>query len=251
MNQKKIGAFIANCRKEKDLTQMQLAEQLEVTSQAVSKWETGRGMPDVSLLQPLCEILDISLNELFSGERIGEEEYKGKAEENITKLFREKQIANLKPVKYVTATLAKVTFCVAMVELLIGLVAGLIEIYGVKELETSTMKIMFINAAVWLGMFLVSFGKLKLDKKKLEKQKQMGECLEAEIEEILPAAWIRVANYTCFRVRCSYGFEGREYKAMSSYYILTPFVAREDIQAYVYVDKDNPAKCGVELFQKA
>ena len=87
MDQKRIGAFIAQCRKEKNMTQMQLAERLEITSQAVSKWENGRGMPDMSLLQPLCDILGISLNELFSGEHISTEEYKGKAEENISKLF--------------------------------------------------------------------------------------------------------------------------------------------------------------------
>lgn len=65
MDQKKIGAFIAQCRKEKNLTQMQIAEQLGITNQAVSKWENGRGMPDVSLLQPLCNVLDISLNGLW------------------------------------------------------------------------------------------------------------------------------------------------------------------------------------------
>ena len=54
MDQKRIGAFIAKCRKEKNLTQMQLAELLGITNQAVSKWENGRGMPDMSLLQPLC-----------------------------------------------------------------------------------------------------------------------------------------------------------------------------------------------------
>lgn len=60
----------------------------------------GKGMPDVSLLQPLRTALGISLNEFFSGERISAEEYKGKAEENISNLFKEKQLANLKPVKY-------------------------------------------------------------------------------------------------------------------------------------------------------
>ena len=60
MDQKKIGAFIAQCRKEKSLTQIQLAELLDITNQAVSKWENGRGMPDVSLLQPLCDALGIT-----------------------------------------------------------------------------------------------------------------------------------------------------------------------------------------------
>ena len=124
MDQKKIGAFIAQCRKEKNLTQMQLAELLEITSQAVSKWENGRGMPDVSLLQPLCNVLDISLNELFSGEHISTEEYKGKAEENISRLFKEKQIAHLKPVKYLFSICANITLLVAVIELTIGLVGN-------------------------------------------------------------------------------------------------------------------------------
>lgn len=88
MDQKKIGAFIAQCRKEKSLTQIQLAELLDITNQAVSKWENGRGMPDVSLLQPLCDALGISLNELFSGEHISAEEYKGRRKKifpNFTK----------------------------------------------------------------------------------------------------------------------------------------------------------------------
>ena len=88
MDQKKIGAFIAQCGKEKSLTQIQLAELLDITNQAVSKWENGRGMPDVSLLQPLCDALGISLNELFSGEHISAEEYKGKQKKtflNFTK----------------------------------------------------------------------------------------------------------------------------------------------------------------------
>ncbi len=124
MDQKKIGAFIAQCRKEKSLTQMQLAEQLEISGQAVSKWENGRGMPDVSLLQPLCDVLGISLNELFSGEHISADEYKGKAEENISKLFKEKQIANLKPVKYLFSICANVTLFVAVTELAVGLVGN-------------------------------------------------------------------------------------------------------------------------------
>lgn len=92
MDQKRIGAFIAQCRREKNLTQMQLAELLDITNQAVSKWENGRGMPDVSLLQPLCDILDISLNEFFSGEYISIEEYKGKAEENISNFLKKSKL---------------------------------------------------------------------------------------------------------------------------------------------------------------
>ena len=70
MNQEKIGKFISECRKEKQITQEQLAEQLGVTSKSVSKWETGNCLPDASKYKPLCEILGITVNELFSGKRL-------------------------------------------------------------------------------------------------------------------------------------------------------------------------------------
>ena len=70
MNQIKIGKFIAECRKQKNLTQMQLAEKLNITDKAVSKWERGMAMPDSSIMLQLCDILDISVNELLNGEKI-------------------------------------------------------------------------------------------------------------------------------------------------------------------------------------
>ncbi len=80
MNQMKIGAFISERRKAKGWTQSQLAEKLEITDKAVSKWETGRSMPDLSLFMPLCTLLDVTLNELFAGECIAEEKLKEKAD---------------------------------------------------------------------------------------------------------------------------------------------------------------------------
>lgn len=79
MEQEMIGKFIAACRKEKGLTQMQLAEKLNITNRAVSKWETGKSMPDVSLMLDLCDILGINVNELRSGERITMEDYQKRA----------------------------------------------------------------------------------------------------------------------------------------------------------------------------
>ena len=76
MNQEKIGKFIAKIRKEKKMTQQELADKLNVTDRAIGNWENGRRMPDVVFYKPLCEILDISLNELLSGERIKESELK-------------------------------------------------------------------------------------------------------------------------------------------------------------------------------
>ena len=81
MNQTKIGAFISERRKAKGWTQSQLAEKLEITDKAISKWETGRSMPDLSLFMPLCNLLDVTLNELFAGECIAEEKLKEKADE--------------------------------------------------------------------------------------------------------------------------------------------------------------------------
>lgn len=83
MDQVKIGRFIANCRKEKKLTQVQFAEKMGVSDRSVSKWENGRCLPDLSLFEPLCEELDITINELLSGERIDKDNYQKKLEENI------------------------------------------------------------------------------------------------------------------------------------------------------------------------
>lgn len=89
MDQVKTGQFIAQCRKEKNLTQAQLAEQLNLTDRAVSKWETGKGLPDASIMPDLCELLGISINELFSGERVLTDNYKRKAEENLLRIKKE------------------------------------------------------------------------------------------------------------------------------------------------------------------
>ena len=69
MNQTKIGKFIAECRKKQNLTQIQLAEKLNITDRAVSKWERGMSLPDISLLQELSDILNINVTELLDGKR--------------------------------------------------------------------------------------------------------------------------------------------------------------------------------------
>jgi transcriptional regulator with XRE-family HTH domain len=89
MEQKKIGGFIASLRKEQGLTQKSLAEKINVTDKAVSKWENGRCLPDNSVMQPLCDALGITVNELLSGERLGSDDYSKKAEENIMTLINE------------------------------------------------------------------------------------------------------------------------------------------------------------------
>jgi transcriptional regulator with XRE-family HTH domain len=91
MNQVKIGKFIATQRKSKSYTQKQLADVLGISDKTVSKWECGKGFPEVSLLLPLCNELGISVNELLSGERVSDDDYQKKAEENMVNLVKEAQ----------------------------------------------------------------------------------------------------------------------------------------------------------------
>lgn len=89
MEQEKIGEFIAAQRKEKHMTQKQLGEALGISDKAVSKWECGKGLPDISIMMPLCELLEINVNELLSGEHLAEDAYSRKAEENMMHLIQE------------------------------------------------------------------------------------------------------------------------------------------------------------------
>lgn len=91
MDQIKIGKFIAEERKAKKYTQRQLADKLSISDKTISKWERGNGFPEVSLLLPLCNELEITVNELLSGERLQEMDYKMKAEENMVNLVKEAQ----------------------------------------------------------------------------------------------------------------------------------------------------------------
>lgn len=91
MDQIKIGKFIASCRKEQSMTQAVLAEKLGISDRAVSKWETGKSMPDSGIMLELCELLKINVNELLSGEHITMEDYNAKSEEVILGLKSENE----------------------------------------------------------------------------------------------------------------------------------------------------------------
>lgn len=93
MNQVKIGKFIAELRKSKNMTQEQLGEKLSVSFKTISKWENGRGMPDTSNMIDLCNELGISVNELLSGMKLDECKYKENAEENLIELQRKQENA--------------------------------------------------------------------------------------------------------------------------------------------------------------
>lgn len=94
MDQVKIGKFIAECRKKVGLTQMQLAEKLNITDRAVSKWENGKSMPDSSIMLELCDVLEISVNDLLSGEVVTMEKFNKELEKNLIEMVKEKEKAD-------------------------------------------------------------------------------------------------------------------------------------------------------------
>ena len=94
MDQIKIGKFIADQRKKQNLTQLQLAEQLNITDRAVSKWENGRAMPDSSIMIKLCMILQVSVNDLLSGEKVKVEDYNKELEKNLMEMTKKKEEAD-------------------------------------------------------------------------------------------------------------------------------------------------------------
>lgn len=135
MDQIKIGRFIAKERKSKGYTQRQLADILGISDKTVSKWERGNGFPEVSLLLPLCEELEISVNELLTGERVSEEGYRRKAEENMLNLVKEAQESKKKII--LSAVVAGLSVVAAV---------PLIVISGALEMET------------WLRIVLIAIG---------------------------------------------------------------------------------------------
>lgn len=116
MNQVQIGKFIAAERKQKGYTQRQLADRLGISDKTISKWETGKGFPEMSLMLPLCECLGITVNELLSGERLSDSEYKQKAEEKLVNMIKERD-ANRKAYRLtnIAGLMSSVIFVTLMV----------------------------------------------------------------------------------------------------------------------------------------
>jgi len=135
MDQMKIGKFIAEERKAKKYTQRELAEKLGLSDKTISKWERGNGFPEVSLLLPLCNELGITVNELLSGERLQEVDYKKKAEENMVNLVKEAQESK-----------KKIVMSALVAGLVILAAVPLFVIAGAFEME------------VWLRIILLGIG---------------------------------------------------------------------------------------------
>ena len=140
MDQIKIGGFIAQCRKNAGLTQIQLAERLSVTDRAVSKWENGRAMPDSSIMLDLCEQLNITVNDLLCGEVVSMENYNKELEKNLIEMTRAKEDADKRLLR---------------VEIVVGLVC-------VFVLFSFTMIASLLTMQEWLRIVLIFAGMLPL-----------------------------------------------------------------------------------------
>ena len=127
MDQIKIGKFISSCRKEQGMTQAALAEKLGISDRAVSKWETGKSMPDSGIMLELCSLLDINVNELLSGERIMTEVYNKIAEENLIEMRQEVEEKN----RQLLRTEYLIAFPVVVMGLVLILVASFADIPSV------------------------------------------------------------------------------------------------------------------------
>ena len=159
MNQVKIGKFIAEMRKEQNLTQKQLADKLGISDRTISKWECGKGMPDVGLMIPLCEEIKINVNELLSGERLSENHYSKRAEENMMRLIEENGNKKKREMMYaLTYGLAIVMVAVLLVVSL--WTQGFSIIYYIEPpsfIFISVMLILFLGAAGLLKDFFHAF----------------------------------------------------------------------------------------------
>lgn len=130
MNQEKIGKFIAQCRKENGYTQAFLAEKLAITDRAVSKWENGKSMPDASIMIELCELLNINVNELLTGERIVMDDYKKTAESNMLELKKKQEKLNkaLLAVEIVLLTISVIFIVIVSVLAQYAVIAEVIKV---------------------------------------------------------------------------------------------------------------------------
>ena len=120
MDQVKIGKFIAECRKQNNLTQMQLAEKLNITDRAVSKWETGKSLPDSSIMLQLCEILRINVNDLLCGERVTMDNRNNETEKIIIEMVKQKEEADKRLLR-----MEALAGIMAAIPFIIGIVIGL------------------------------------------------------------------------------------------------------------------------------
>ena len=144
MDQEKIGVFISTLRKEQGMTQQQLADAIGVSNKTISKWECGKGMPELALIVPLCHILQISINEFLSGEHLLENGYTEKAEVNMINLLQETENSKKKSRSSLLA------FGITVIIFLFVVLYSVITNMGIS------MNMLFVDMPTLLSMFLVT-----------------------------------------------------------------------------------------------
>ena len=142
MDQVKIGKFISEKRKQQNLTQMQLAESLGITDRAVSKWETGRSLPDASIMLDLCEVLKITVNDLLCGEVVSMEKYNEKSQKILIEMAKQKEEADKR---------------LLMAEVVIGVISTTFFL----TLVIIAAFLIKMEAPVWVGVIMIVFGLLQ------------------------------------------------------------------------------------------
>lgn len=148
MDQIKIGRFIAQRRRDLDLTQRQLADRLDISDKTVSKWERGNGFPEPSLLLPLCRELGVTVNDLLSGEVVAPADYQQKAEENIMSILQENRR------RLALTTMAGISSTLAFLTLLLG-----VAIYAEVFSLAAKITIVAIACVVFgLGLYVAMKG---------------------------------------------------------------------------------------------
>ena len=153
MDQIKIGKFIAAERKEQGMTQASLAEKLGISDRAVSKWETGKSMPDSGIMLELCDLLKINVNELLSGERIMKEAYDKKAEDNLLALSKELEQQN--------RLFLRTEYFIGF----LGSIVGIVMVFLAAFLEISTgLRIALIAGGI-LVIIIISFIAVGIEQK--------------------------------------------------------------------------------------
>ncbi len=163
MNAQKCGEFIAELRKEKNLTQKDLANELNVSDKAISRWETGKGFPDVDSLQSLSEFFSVSINELLAGEKAEIKTIEQIAEENIISAMVETE--KIKNTKKSTIILSIIVALILLIPLLKGSIESIIDLLGKYTLVNDPWLIifnLFISLCIFLAGLVVYKGHYKL-----------------------------------------------------------------------------------------
>lgn len=182
MDQIKIGKFIAEMRKEQNLTQVDLAELLGISNKTISKWECGKGMPDYAVMEGLCDILRINVNELLSGERLPSKEYNKKAEENMMSLIQESSVNKKREkrdmVLMVLGSIAVLCTAIGMMVMSGGLAA----VNNFLDIPTLTYMTIIFVLVLALGGMLKDFTKafsIAITTEKTQSIGQIQKCMTA------------------------------------------------------------------------